>query len=130
VIYRGYVDSPRNTDNAWMETALSHFHCGAELSKLLLLSAAYDARGVRWTDIDLTIETLYPLIKDTSQICLQAKVRDYLTRNHHVGPLQTLQVPCSVLVFAGTVSQKAVQGGLVTTTALMRSSGTQSTEVW
>lgn len=25
-IYRGYVDDPRNTDNAWMETVVMHFH--------------------------------------------------------------------------------------------------------
>jgi len=25
-IYRGYVDDPRNTDNAWMETVAYHFH--------------------------------------------------------------------------------------------------------
>merc|ERR1719335_375105 len=24
--YRGYVDDPRNTDNAWMETTAFHFH--------------------------------------------------------------------------------------------------------
>ena len=25
-LYRGYVDDPRNTDNAWMETVASHFY--------------------------------------------------------------------------------------------------------
>lgn len=25
-IYRGYVDDPRNTDNAWMETIAYNFH--------------------------------------------------------------------------------------------------------
>lgn len=25
-IYRGYVDDPRNTDNAWMETVAVNFH--------------------------------------------------------------------------------------------------------
>ena len=25
-IYKGYVDDPRNTDNAWMETAAFNFH--------------------------------------------------------------------------------------------------------
>ena len=25
-IYRGYVDDPRNTDNAWMETVAYNFH--------------------------------------------------------------------------------------------------------
>ena len=25
-VYRGYVDDPRNTDNAWMETVAQNFH--------------------------------------------------------------------------------------------------------
>ncbi len=25
-VYRGYVDDPRNTDNAWMETVACNFH--------------------------------------------------------------------------------------------------------
>lgn len=25
-LYRGYVDDPRNTDNAWMETVVMNFH--------------------------------------------------------------------------------------------------------
>ncbi len=25
-VYRGYVDDPRNTDNAWMETVAFNFH--------------------------------------------------------------------------------------------------------
>lgn len=25
-VYRGYVDDPRNTDNAWMETTAFNFH--------------------------------------------------------------------------------------------------------
>ncbi len=25
-IYKGYVDDPRNTDNAWMETIAYNFH--------------------------------------------------------------------------------------------------------
>lgn len=25
-LYRGYVDDPRNTDNAWMETVVVNFH--------------------------------------------------------------------------------------------------------
>jgi ADP-ribose pyrophosphatase len=25
-VYRGYVDDPRNTDNAWMETIAYNFH--------------------------------------------------------------------------------------------------------
>ena len=25
-VYKGYVDDPRNTDNAWMETVAVNFH--------------------------------------------------------------------------------------------------------
>ena len=52
VIYSGYVDDPRNTDNAWMETVAMHFHCPPALGKLLLLHAGDDAAEVQWLDID------------------------------------------------------------------------------
>ncbi|EOD33848.1 hypothetical protein EMIHUDRAFT_229143 [Emiliania huxleyi CCMP1516] len=42
-VYRGYVDDPRNTDNAWMETVAMHFHCSPELGKMLALHAGDDA---------------------------------------------------------------------------------------
>lgn len=52
-IYSGYVDDPRNTDNAWMETVVYHFHDndGATVGNLLL-SAGDDAGNVKWMDID------------------------------------------------------------------------------
>nr|CDS24561.1 expressed protein [Echinococcus granulosus] len=52
-IYRGYVDDPRNTDNAWMETVAVNFHddSGTGLA-LFKLSAGDDAAAVRWVDAD------------------------------------------------------------------------------
>lgn len=51
VIYRGYVDDPRNTDNAWMETAAYSFHDEAgDTAGALALQAGDDAVGVRWID--------------------------------------------------------------------------------
>ena len=50
-VYRGYVDDPRNTDNAWMETCALHFHCSDELGALLPLEAGDDAVGVKWVTI-------------------------------------------------------------------------------
>ena len=47
VVYRGYVDDPRNTDNAWMETTAFHFHVTDELGAMLPLKAGDDARKVR-----------------------------------------------------------------------------------
>jgi len=60
VVYKGYVDEPRNTDNAWIETAVFHMHCPAEIGTLLPLNAGDDAVGVRWFDIDTENPNLYP----------------------------------------------------------------------
>ena len=42
LIYQGYVDDPRNTDNAWMETMSFHFHCTDEIGALLPLRSGED----------------------------------------------------------------------------------------
>ena len=34
-VYRGYLDDPRNTDNAWVETTVYHHHFSRELGGLL-----------------------------------------------------------------------------------------------
>ncbi|XP_069840626.1 ADP-ribose pyrophosphatase, mitochondrial isoform X4 [Dendropsophus ebraccatus] len=51
-IYKGYVDDPRNTDNAWMETQAVNYHdeTGHILDKLAL-QAGDDAGKVQWVDI-------------------------------------------------------------------------------
>lgn len=46
-VFKGYVDDPRNTDNAWLETTAKHFHCNETLGQKLPL-----AGGVEWLDID------------------------------------------------------------------------------
>ena len=52
VVYQGYVDDPRNTDHAWMETTAFHFHCGRELGSMLPLESGDDAAAVKWLDVD------------------------------------------------------------------------------
>uniref|UniRef100_A0AAG5D7K8 Nudix hydrolase domain-containing protein n=1 Tax=Anopheles atroparvus TaxID=41427 RepID=A0AAG5D7K8_ANOAO len=51
-IYKGYVDDPRNTDCAWMETVAVNFH---DESGLVVgrfpLHAGDDAAKVRWMDV-------------------------------------------------------------------------------
>jgi ADP-ribose pyrophosphatase len=56
LIYRGYVDDPRNTDNAWMETTAKHLHLTPETADAMNLTAGSDARAVRW--LPLTAETV------------------------------------------------------------------------
>ncbi|OAD57903.1 ADP-ribose pyrophosphatase, mitochondrial [Eufriesea mexicana] len=52
-IYKGYVDDPRNTDNAWMETVALNFHDNNNsVIGSITLIAGDDARNVKWMDID------------------------------------------------------------------------------
>lgn len=51
-LYRGYVDDPRNTDNAWIETVAVNFHDDSGTSVgAFPLCAGDDAVNVRWVDI-------------------------------------------------------------------------------
>ncbi|XP_045773258.1 ADP-ribose pyrophosphatase, mitochondrial [Maniola jurtina] len=63
-IYSGYVDDPRNTDNAWMETVAYNFHDETGLIVgAFNLKAGDDAVGVRWVDITADLN-LYASHKD------------------------------------------------------------------
>ncbi|KAL1527371.1 hypothetical protein AB1Y20_016041 [Prymnesium parvum] len=67
VVYRGYVDDPRNTDNAWMESTAFHFHCRPQLGAMLPLHAGDDAKAVMWLTInenDPKYSRLYASHKD------------------------------------------------------------------
>lgn len=57
-LYRGYVDDPRNTDNAWMETVVVNFHDAKGLLKNVKLQAGDDATSLRWIRVD-SKEPLY-----------------------------------------------------------------------
>eukprot|EP00960_Hanusia_phi_P072150 767714-Hanusia_phi.AAC.1 len=50
-IYKGYVDDPRNTDNAWMETVAMNFHLDDSIAETITLQAGDDAGAVSWMDI-------------------------------------------------------------------------------
>jgi len=52
-VYIGYVDDPRNTDNAWMETVAVHYHISdPTLASGLELSGRDDAVNSRWINVD------------------------------------------------------------------------------
>ena len=53
LLYRGYLDDARNTDNAWVETCIAWFHSGAQQEAVLAAGRAPDdAEPTRrmWTD--------------------------------------------------------------------------------
>ena len=59
VVYKGYVDDPRTTDNAWIETTAFHFHCPPEIGDKLHLGAGDDATKVVWLDVSPASESRY-----------------------------------------------------------------------
>ena len=48
LLYEGYADDPRNTDNAWIETTAFLISVTDEEAEQLSLRAADDAKGVKW----------------------------------------------------------------------------------
>jgi ADP-ribose pyrophosphatase len=50
LVYKGYVDDIRNTDNSWMETCAYHFHCEGAAARLSLAHGD-DAARACWIDI-------------------------------------------------------------------------------
>lgn len=52
VVYEGYIDDHRNTDNAWMESTAYNFHDNdGSVVGSMKLHAGSDAAGVSWVDI-------------------------------------------------------------------------------
>ncbi|XP_015171072.1 PREDICTED: ADP-ribose pyrophosphatase, mitochondrial [Polistes dominula] len=55
-IFKGYVDDPRNTDNAWIETVAQNFHdADNNTFGQLPLAAGDDACNVKWMNADSKI---------------------------------------------------------------------------
>ncbi len=50
-VYSGYVDDPRNTDNAWMETKAVHLHLKGDDADINLM-AGDDAGKVQWMELN------------------------------------------------------------------------------
>ena len=59
MVYEGYVDDPRSTDNAWIETTAYHFHCTPEIAKQLKLGHGTDAAKAMWLRVDPKTEDRY-----------------------------------------------------------------------
>lgn len=73
-IYRGYVDDPRATDNAWMESTAFHFHCPDEIASKLPLKAGDDAGQVMWMDVSESNE-LYRNLYGSHKHLIEEAVR-------------------------------------------------------
>ena len=52
IVYQGYVDDPRNTDNAWMETTVVYKHLPYQETLQFDLAAGDDALEVSWKEVN------------------------------------------------------------------------------
>ncbi len=50
-VSQGYVDDPRNTDNAWLETTAIHTHLAFDVTQKMVLKAGDDAADYAWVKI-------------------------------------------------------------------------------
>lgn len=54
-VYEGYVDDPRNTDNAWMETLAVNYHAENHEVDDWKFKAGSDAQQVTWLEINSSL---------------------------------------------------------------------------
>lgn len=60
IVFTGYVDDPRNTDNAWMETTVVHTHLSYQTIENMAISPGDDAQDFKWVDVaEDTISNFY-----------------------------------------------------------------------
>lgn len=60
VVFAGYVDDPRNTDNAWMESTALHKHLTPEEAEAVTIEAGSDATEAAWMPVtDELYDRLY-----------------------------------------------------------------------
>eukprot|EP00045_Choanoeca_perplexa_P010071 m.100674 g.100674 ORF g.100674 m.100674 type:complete len:128 (+) comp15137_c0_seq4:545-928(+) len=76
-IYEGYVDDPRNTDNAWMETTAVNFHDedGKTFGEIPL-EAGDDAGDVAWVEAKQDME-LFASHIDFVRKTLSVRIAEY-----------------------------------------------------
>ena len=74
----GYVDDPRNTDNAWVETCAYHFHCSRELGGMLLLDERKTGKqgmGAKWVTMDESDPNYVAMYANHKQMVEQVPTR-------------------------------------------------------
>lgn len=55
VVYAGYVDDPRNTDKAWMETIAAYKLLSPDESEKAVIRAGSDAKSAQWRRLDAAL---------------------------------------------------------------------------
>ena len=76
-IFSGYVDDPRNTDNAWVETTVLHFRCTGRQGTALQPSAGADVNVAKamWLSVDADSEPKYTNLYASHRIIVDRVAR-------------------------------------------------------
>lgn len=91
-LYRGYVDDPRNTDNAWMETVAYLFHDkDGRTFRDVVLNAGDDAKKVKWMDISDELK-LYASHKELIEKAVHRLDAHWSSRRTSVGGLAVADI--------------------------------------
>jgi len=79
VVYAGYMDDHRNTDNAWIETTAVHFHdpTGNELFGQIPLHAGDDAGEVAWVPVTAGMELYADHAELLAKVCAGLRLPVY-----------------------------------------------------
>ena len=60
LVFQGFVDDPRNTDNSWMETSAIHTHFSYSIILDIQIKAGDDAKEFQWVDLQtVSFEDFY-----------------------------------------------------------------------
>lgn len=91
IIYQGYVDDPRNTDNAWMETSVIHVHL--KNASTQTIEAGSDAQKAQWHPITKgLVDSLYASHPHFVQLTLQSLDESLISSCSNVQEIQELQI--------------------------------------
>ena len=118
MVYKGYVDDPRSTDNAWIETTAYHFHCTPEIAKQLNLGHGDDAAKAMWLRVDPKTEDRYAR--------LWANHRDWVDKvalRMHGSQLKRRLPSATIATIAPQSPTRLLNGPRVCLLTLERSSG-------
>ena len=58
LVHLGFCDHSANTDNAWLETAVGHFHCTPQEGADLLLQEGAGLKDARWLKVPPAVNEL------------------------------------------------------------------------
>jgi ADP-ribose pyrophosphatase len=95
IVFQGYVDDPRNTDNAWLETTAIHSHIPYEQVKWLNLKAGDDAASFAWHPVQ---SKSFSLFYASHGVTLMTALKHFLESKHHDIPRETNEILSSILV--------------------------------